>query len=361
MSWGYYRDLLRGVMDYAKARRPWDFRMAQPTLASAQSLLRGWRPDAALMPVPNAETAALLRRWGRPAVNVSYHVREARLPRVGAREDLIGEAAARHFLDKGYRTFAFVGHRGVPYSDERLAAYARALRAAGREVLFADDPGASLLTFLKGLPRPAAVFCATDGVSWSVAEVCASAGLRVPEDLALLGVDNDEFQCTLAHPPLSSIAGPGREIGYEAAGLLDRLLHGECAPKAPLLLAPKGVVTRQSTDVLAIEDPDLAAAVRFINERCDRPLAVKEILRAVPVSRRALEVKFRQTLGRSPLQEIQRVRIERARRLILETDLALGEIARRTGFGGLVQFSATFKKVTGQPASALRRPRHQAP
>lgn len=357
MSWGYFRALLRGVMDYAKARRPWVFRMAQPTFAAAQGVLRDWKPHAALMPVPDAATAALLQHWGRPAVNVSYHVRTERVPRVGAREDLIGEAAARYFLDKGHRTFAFVGNRGAPYSEERLAAFAHILRLAGREAIATDDLRLPALRgFLEKLPRPAAAFCATDGVAWMAAEVCANARLRVPEDLALLGVDNDEFQCTLAYPPLSSIAGPGREIGYEAARLLDELLCGKRAPAKPLLLSPQGVVTRQSTDMLAIQDADLAAAVRFIHDHCGQPMAVKEILRAVPVSRRALEVKFRKVLGRSPHQEIQRVRIDRARRLILETELSMREIARRSGFGGMVQLSATFKKATGQAPSALRRP-----
>jgi LacI family transcriptional regulator len=270
---------------------------------------------------------------------------------------MVGAEAARYFLARGFRHFAFAGN-GSPYSDDRRDAYATELRKCGIAPLVFERGGEAAFTkWLRGLPKPAAVFCCTDGLCWEAAEFCASAGLRVPEEIALLGVDNDEFQCALAHPPLSSVINPARQAGYEAARMLDRMLRGGRAPARPVLLAPQGVATRHSTDVLAMEDRDLAAAVRYINEHCERPLAVREILRAVPVSRRALELKFRGVLGRSPLQEIRRVRIERARRLIAESDLPLKEIARRTGFGGLIQFSSVFRKAMGTPPSALRKNR----
>lgn len=358
MAWGYYRGLMRGIMDYAKPGKNWVFRMGRLERADEgrlPRLIKHWKPHGVIVPVPDADTARRLLRWGRPVVNVTHHALAPRIPRAGVREDLVGAEAARYLLARGFRHLAFAGN-GSPYSDERRDAYALELKKSGIAPLVFERGGEAALTkWLRGLPKPAAVFCCTDGLCWEAAELCASAGLRVPEEIALLGVDNDEFQCALAHPPLSSVINPARKAGYEAARMLDRMLRGGRAPACPVLLAPQGVATRHSTDVLAMEDRDLAAAVRYINEHCERPLAVREILRAVPVSRRALELKFRRVLGRSPLQEIRRVRIERARRLIAESDLPLKEIARRTGFGGLIQFSSVFRKATGAPPSALRK------
>ncbi|MBI3829873.1 MAG: DNA-binding transcriptional regulator [Planctomycetes bacterium] len=358
MAWGYYRGLLRGIMDYAKPGKNWVFRMNRLERLDAgrlPRLIERWKPHGVIVPMPDLETARRLQRWGRPVVNVTHHARAPRIPRVGVREDAVGAEAARYFLARGFRNLAFAGN-GAPYSDERRDAYTAALMKAGIKPHVFENTRETVFTrWLRELPKPAAVFCCTDGLCWEAAELCASAGLRVPEELALLGVDNDEFQCALAHPPLSSVANPAREVGYEAARMLDRMLRGGRPPVRPVLFMPQGVVTRHSTDVLAMEDRDLAAAVRYINEHCERPLAVKEILRAVPVSRRALELKFRGVLGRSPLQEIRRVRIERARRLIAESDLPLKEIARRTGFGGPIQFASVFRKATGAPPSALRK------
>lgn len=355
MAWGYYRGLLRGVMDYAKPGRPWVFKMYTPPHTLAFTRGDGWEPHAAIVPVHNLETARVLRRWKRPAINVVHTVPAPGLPRVGVQDEAAGVLAARHLLDRGFRNFGFAGN-GSLYSSLRHAGFAAELKTRGLACAYAPHGGErEHARWLQQLPRPTGVFCCTDGLCWNMAELCASLNIRVPEDLALLGMDNDEFQCALAHPPLSSVGNPARRIGFEAARLLDRLLRGGHPPARPILLPPLPVAARHSTDVLAMEDADLAAAVRYINTHAERPLAVREILRTVPVSRRALELKFRSVLDRSPLQEIQRVRIERARRLLLETDLAMPEVARRAGFGGAIQLSATFKKVTGQPPSALRK------
>lgn len=355
MAWGYYRGLLRGVMDYAKPGRPWVFRMYAPPHTLAFTRRDRWEPHAAIVPVHNLETARALRRWKRPAINVVHSVRAPSLPRVGVQDEAAGALAARHLLDRGFRYFGFAGN-GSLYSSLRHAGFAAELKTHGLACAIAPVGGERERTrWLLELPRPAGVFCCTDGLCWNVAELCASLHIRVPEDLALLGMDNDEFQCALAHPPLSSVGNPARRIGFEAARMLDRLLHDGRPPAHPVLLPPLPVAARHSTDVLAMEDTDLTAAVRYINAHAERPLAVREILRAIPVSRRTLELKFRSVLGRSPLQEIQRVRIERARRLLLETDLQMPEVARRCGFGGAIQFSTTFKKVTGHPPSWVRK------
>ena len=165
----------------------------------------------------------------------------------------------------------------------------------------------------------------------------------MPEQVAVLAADNDELLCEACVPSLSGIALTSERIGFEAAKLLDRLMHGERPPKAPLLLEPTGVVTRQSTDTLAVDDPDLARAVAFIRRHATDPIQVQDVLREVPVSRRWLERRFREVLGRGPAAEIRRVRLARAKRLLAETDMPVPKVARAAGFGSREYLAAVFK------------------
>jgi LacI family transcriptional regulator len=178
--------------------------------------------------------------------------------------------------------------------------------------------------------------------------------VSVPDELAVLGVDNDELLCDLADPPLSSVIPDTRRTGYEAARLLEAMMAGERVPPVAHLVSPLGVATRQSTDVLATDDGDLSAAVRFIREHATEGIRVEDVLRAVPLSRRALEARFKQQLGRTPHQEVLRLRIERVKELLAETDLSLTAIAHRTGYAHVEYLSVAFKRETGVPPSVYR-------
>jgi LacI family transcriptional regulator len=188
-----------------------------------------------------------------------------------------------------------------------------------------------------------------------VLEAARLAGLRVPEDLAVLGVDDDPVLCELAVPPLSSIALDTRRIGFQGAVLLDRLMRGRPLPERPLLVGPLGVVARRSTDILALEDDLVAASARYIRENSHRALRVPDLLRNAGCSRRTLEVRFQEALGRTPYEEILRVRLGRVADLLVQTDWPLKKIALSSGFAYPEQMHAGFRRAFGTTPARYRR------
>jgi LacI family transcriptional regulator len=210
--------------------------------------------------------------------------------------------------------------------------------------------------WLLALPRPVGVMACYDIRARHVLDACRRVGLAVPDQVAVIGVDNDEFLCDLSDPPLSSVAPDTRRTGYEAAALLDRLMSGrERRRGQAIFVEPLGVVARRSTDVLALGDADVSAAVRFIREHACDGIAVKDLLAEVPLSRRVLEDRFRKLLGRTPHDEIARVRFERVRQLLRETRLPLAEIARRSGFRNAEYLATAFRRQLGTSPNAYRK------
>jgi LacI family transcriptional regulator len=209
--------------------------------------------------------------------------------------------------------------------------------------------------WLLALPKPAAVFSSNDVPARHLAEMCRALGLLVPEEVALLGVDNDELECLLCHPPLSSVVNPAEQIGYEAARLLDRLMSGRQPPRRPIHVPPTHVVTRQSTDIVAVADPDVSQAAAFIRDHAAENIGVADVVLALSMARRRLERRFRGCLGRTILDEIQRVRVERAKHLLAETDLPIPVVANRSGFSTPQRLAAVFRRATGQSPTAYRR------
>src|SRR5262249_18051437 len=189
-----------------------------------------------------------------------------------------------------------------------------------------------IIAWVRGLPKPVGVLASHDDQGQQLLDACQRAGVRVPDEVAVLGVDNDEFLCHLAQPPLSSIALNTEHIGHEAAALLDRLMRGRKAPRKPLLIPPLGVVSRQSTDILAVDDAEVSAALRLIRQRPRHGLTVAEVLREVPLSRSLLERRMRQAIGRTPKVEILRLQLDWVRELLAETTLSLDQIAQRAGY-----------------------------
>jgi LacI family transcriptional regulator len=364
----YARGVLRGITRWAQARPRWVL-VPLDTEKLTAAALRAAGADAAIALVFNESLAKTFRVWPRPLVNVASVLPGLTFPRVVVDHRQVGRLAAAHLRERGFRHFGFVGHPRHQYSTEREAGFREALGPAGGPVacyyewparsyqqrgrLLALD--ARLLRWLRELPKPAAVFACHDVWALQVIEACRLGGLRVPEDVAVLGVDNDDLICELARPSLSSVVVPAERVGYEAAALLERLLAGAAPPRDPVLIPPPGVVARQSSDALAITDPDVAAALRHLRGHAAGPLRVADILRAVPVSRRALERRFRAALGRGLAEEIRRVRVERAKDLLVATDLTMAEVAEQAGFASQQQLSRVFLRETGATPTAFRR------
>jgi LacI family transcriptional regulator len=278
----------------------------------------------------------------------------------------IGEMAAEHLLERGLRTFSFVGDsQGSASADQRRDGFRRAVaRAGGRYLdgpsLRADrfDEGDSLeavADWIRSLPKPVGIMGINDVVARQVADACRIADQAVPDDVAIVGVDNEELMCMLADPPLSSVDPGSKRLGFEAAATLDRILSGEPPRSECVVMPPLGVVVRHSSDVLAIDDTDVAEAVRFIQNHCAQPISVSDVLRAVPVARRSLDRRFKQRTGRTIHDEIQHARIRRACELLVRTTLAIPHVAHQCGFSGREYFSTAFARVTGQPPAAYRR------
>jgi LacI family transcriptional regulator len=208
--------------------------------------------------------------------------------------------------------------------------------------------------WLKQLPKPVGLMGCYDIRAREVLDACMLAGLAVPDEVAVIGVDNDDLICELAEPRLSSVIPNAHRTGYEAAALLERMLAGERVPPGAYLIPPVGIVTRHSTDMLAVDDPHVAAALRFIRERACDGINVEDVVAAVPLSRRVLETRFKQLTSRTPHAEIQRVQIDRVKQLLTETELTLEAAAHRCGFRHSEYMSVVFKRITGMTPGRFR-------
>lgn len=359
----YSRGLIRGVMSYSRRHGGWSLWLAESERGHAPPALRWWHGDGLIARVENERIARAVRAAGRPVVDVSAARLLPDAPWVETDDAAIAATAFAHFRERGLTHFAFTGDDRFNWSRWRQEHFARLAAEAGFDCRVCPrvDPVnwearlEETAAWLAGLPKPVGVFACYDLRAREVLDGCRSAGLSVPDAVAVLGVDNDELVCDLADPPLSSVAPNAAAAGAEAAALLDRLMAGEPVPPTAHLIPPVRVVPRQSTDVLAVDDPDVAAAVRFIRDHACDGIGVADLLRAVPMSRRVLESRFTAKLGHTPHEEIARVRIERVKWLLAHTETPLATIARQTGFAHPEYLCVAFKKAVGEPPGAYRK------
>ena len=279
----------------------------------------------------------------------------------------IGHLGAEHFIERGYQKFGFAGFANNLWSCERRDGFIEAVRLAGRESFLFDVqyPGDStpfwedeqirkIAAWLRGLPKPIGVMACVDLRAQQVISAALSAGILVPEEVAVLGANNDTIRCELADPALSSVAPNAFQSGYRAAAMLRDLLSGRPPKSMDQRVEPVGVVTRHSTDVLAVEDRNVAAALSFIREHACRGITVEQVLQHAHASRSQMERKFREHIGRSPQAEIRRVQLRKIRQLLLETDFPLKRIAELTGFEHMEYMCVLFKRVTGSSPGSYR-------
>lgn len=297
---------------------------------------------------------------------VSVTCRIPNVPAVVHDNEAIGRIAAEHLYECGYRSFAFYGAE-TDWSRNRLSGFTQSLQTKGVTVATNQDsngrfPGwlpqqkpKIIEAFIRKLPKPVAVFAAYDGVARPIVDLAVGNGLRVPGDMAVMGVDNDELRCETGTVPMTSIDTNIYRMGYEAGLLLDRLMRGEASRSALISVPPKEIVRRQSTSLAAHDDPDVAAAMRFIYERACDGISVDDVCDHVVISRRRFEIRFKRAVGKAPGDEIRSIRIERAKALLVETDMTVVEIATRCGYGHISGFATAFRKQTGMLPSEFRR------
>lgn len=355
-----HHGFLKGAARYAREHH-WN--LVADMLYSAKIPL-GWRGDGILSFIGGRDDLAeFILGSGLPAVEISMVRNEIQLPRVEGDNDLIGRLAAEHFLERGFRHFAWAPFMDDVVNLERQRGFVNRLARnnLGCELLpTADtrhDDSASrdwalrrkrLMDTLGSLPSPLAVFAYNDCVAADVIDACDDAGLLVPEAVAVLGVDNDTLLCECVRVPLSSVCHDLEGLAYEAAALLDRLMAGEAPPQEVIRIPPKGLVTRRSTDIVAVDNLQLARALRYIRDHYADPLlGVEEVVAATEISRRQLEKAFRRELNRSLNEEIVRSRMEKVKDLLTTTDLKVVEVAAMTGFSRPSHLFRTFRKFTG--------------
>ena len=364
----YARGVLDGVIDYIRSHEPWSiFLPEQQRTARPPAWLARWRGDGIIARIETEEVAELVLRKRLPTVDVSAARHVPKIPWVETDDAEIARLAAEHLLERGFRNLAFVGDPEFNWSLWREQSFAELAQRHGcrfeshRSLSRLDDRyswttvSRQLAKWLAGLPKPVGIMACYDIKAQQVLDVCRELDLAVPEQVAVIGADNDHLLCNLSDPPLSSVIPNSRRAGYEAARLLDKMMLGAKVDSNAVLVRPLGIETRQSTDTLAIEDAEIAEALRFIRRHASSGINVGDVLKEVPLSRRVLESRFRKLLGRTPHEEIVRQRIGRVQQLLSETELSLREIADRTGFEHAEYLSVAFKQATGQTPTQFRK------
>lgn len=358
----------RGVARYG-AEHGWHLQM---DMARIPVIPRGWTGDGIIAglgewkaPV-NFARAAMAR--GIPVVDLFLIHPEINLPRVAGDNREIGRVAAGHFLERGWRRFLWFSRVDHNVARLRLEGFQAVLREQGFEaqpLLKKDLPqawdkmSARLIRALQAAPKPVAVFAYNDFDAALVIDACMRAGCRVPDEVAVLGVDDNELVVNTLHVPLSSVRLDLERIAYEGCALLDRLMNGKKAP--PLrLIPPRGIAVRRSTDTFAVNNPVVRTALRFIEENLRRSMGIEEIVAAVGVSRRSLEIAFRNEMRQSVHQVVMNLRVSRARELLLTTSLPIQDIAAQTGFCHASHMHRMILKHFGLSPSAMRAgPHHE--
>jgi LacI family transcriptional regulator len=361
------RRLSSGIQSYTQGARDYWLIDANRPLPELLELLAQWRPAGLITQWQPGRTEAFVAQ-GLPTVVTTADVSIPGVGSVDVDDVAVGRTAAQHLLAIGLRNFAFLGN-GTPYSEQRLKGFREALKVERADcvaltiepthqqqsVEYWRDADADLREWIRALPKPVGVFAVHDPNGRILAEVCRDNHIPVPEQVAIVGADNDELICRLSHPPLSSVHISWEKIGFETARVMEQLLAGQATPAEPVLVAPDGVVPRLSSELMAVDSPRLQVALRRIRERACEGLTVKELIQNLPISRRGLEEQFQRHLHRSPRAEIIRVRLLHARRLLSGTDLGMSLIAERCGFGNAERFSVVFRQAEGCPPSSYRK------
>ncbi len=365
--------ILKGVAQYQRAGETWETYWDNEGLSLTKaSWFANGRWDGVISRHTNKLQVECCANAGIPLVDVNNAIPFVGTPNVVLDNVAVGRLGGEHFIDRGLRHFAFCGFGNQPWSCDRCAGFRDALATVGHSsaIFETEYPefyaqevnprwhGAeitAITAWIETLPKPVGVMACNDFRALDVLRAARDAGLRVPEEVAVLGANNDEARCELAIPPLSSVATNHLRSGFLAAEALDRLMRGQSIEGLDLCVDPVEVITMQSTDVLAVDDRRVSAAARFIQQNACRGVTVDEVCRHAGIARTQLEEKFRRHFARSPQADIRRVQLARIKQLLQDTDLTLNAIAELTGFAHPEYMIVFFKRTTGESPGRYRR------
>jgi len=370
-SRAFGRQIIQGISRFALERGSWIVLLEDHGFFERIPLwMKGMQFDGIISRTPSAKSAKSLEMFGVPLVELLgdglYRTSD-----ILTDSTLVGSLAAMHFYERGFRHFAYFSTGHTWWSQAFHGAYCRRLRElqcdshtsplckepneSALAITLRNNTETSILDWLTKLPKPIGLFCPSDSQAVFILNLCQIADLKVPHEIAVLGIENNATLCNATAPPLSSIAADGRAIGYRAAQLLDAAIEKRALPELPIQVPPIGVVTRQSSDIIAVENADVATALHYISAHPGLRLSVKEIARHADISLRTLIRKFKKALNRSPEAEIRRVCMERAKLLLHDTDLSVAKIAENLGYSSAEYFVRAFRRANGRTPLAYRQ------
>lgn len=359
------RQLICGIARYSRLKGPWSFFREQNGLVSSIPRLTTWEADGIIM--RNSQIRKELLDMNLPTILVLHDTnRPGYLPAVVTDSKAIAKMASEHLISKGLKNFAFCGFDNYEWSNARKLHFSNFIEEAGAKIYLYNssfkktvanwkNEQSQVLNWVQSLPKPIGIMTCNDDRGQHVLEVCKLAGLKVPEDVAVIGVDNDPMVCELGDPPLTSIALNVEPAGFATAQLLDELLKGAGMCGQEILVIPTHLVQRQSTDLLAVNDAEVAKALRFIKQNAKNKLRVNDVVESTFLNRRTLELRFRKTIHRTIQQEIRFVRVESIAKLLLETDMTISEIIAIFNFTDIEHISRYFKKEKGYGLKQFRK------
>ncbi len=360
----YSKSLLKGIARYSREHGPWIF--CRMPLYQRETIGIGgilewaleWEANGIIGQLYNDPKIDLIVKAGIPVIAQDFKERFTNLPNITGNHYEAGVMGADYFLKKGFKNFAFYGFSDIVWSRERAEGFEDTIRAAGHEVHYFEHrmsrtgelwfyKPSSLSQWLKSLPKPIALMACDDNQGQHITEACRHSDIRIPEEVAVLGVDNDEMICEFSDPPLSSIGQDAEKGGYDCARLLHHMIENGTSDFYDIVVKPTQVITRQSTDIYATNDDDIASSLKFIHQNIEKNLQVDDVVKQVPLSRRALEKRFQQMTGLPIYKYIFNLRMEKFTTRLLETDMSVFEIAMDLGFNDSKNIARQFRQLKG--------------
>ena len=365
----YGRDLLAGIVRYMRMHDRWSVFLEQRDLfKQPPRWLNKWQGDGIISRATTPRLLDAISDTGVPFVELTDRKGDVEFSQIRSDDAAIGKMGAEHLLERGFKRFGYCGFKGEAWSKRREESFVKTIdqKSSGSCSLYNstwqgrgarnwEDEQRCIIEWLQTLTPPFAVMACNDIRGRQIIDACSELDLAVPEQVVVVGVDDDELLCRMCSPPLSSVIPNAQAVGFRAAEVLASLMDGKSLASEVQLIEPLGVATRQSTDAVAIDDPDIAAALRYIREYACRGITVAEVVRDNSVSRSTLERQVRKYLGRTPQEEIRFVQIKRARELLISTDLSAEQIAPLCGFEHPEYLHVVFKRVTGTTIGVFRK------
>jgi LacI family transcriptional regulator len=372
-SRAYGRGLCLGIADYARVHGEWNFVIEERDLrGGVPEWLASWEGDGILCRLSDPKLADLLAAAPCPVVDLYGQIQHPDIPFIDTDPTAVAEMAAQFFVNAAFSRFAFCGFPGLWFSDARGAAFEKAVSRYGAEVMTYDPPRSwtsvdvasrealhpagspELEAWLRSLPPETAILACNDIRAQQLLRVASRIGRKVPEDLAVMGVDDDEILCELTNPRLTSVRPDLQTLGYTAAHWLHLLMQGRTLAYHELLVPPLQITERASTDAIASDDEVFVRALRFIRNHANEKIDAENVVQHAGLSRSSIDTRFRQYLGRSVKEELTRTRIARSIVLLRETSMTLQEIAEACGFATASHFSRVFKQIRGTTPGSVR-------